>query len=429
MLDTEPRDHEDGPRRAVRRDRLEPGHVVARAAVELVARADRRPGRRGASRSPGVSGVQWHNLAHKVIIPAFIAPTIAFAAAFVLLIAIFWVFQRMPSSPANRTFRIGQLFSVEGVRIPGSRRLPSRALANAHDGVLLPRHKALEREPPVVVGRHVSGERPAQRAAREQSIAIGEPHPRAWSTVPVDESPRGETPGPHSHDERAPVPVPDRQRAGRDSGPRDGTRPAGCDDRSGLSRGRSHSSRSCHQPSRAMSAGVMPLVAAPVSGLPSGSRIVTARFRHGVRARSQVDELEPSAGLIDAYSSHSHGDDIPQCGPEKRIGLPILPPRNIRGRVAIPACDRRDDTRSERRNNLEPSINVRPAQRDNWRSRWVDPLCFASVGEYVTTASTGLPSTRSFTCPRIVGSPRRRWKSNLSGSVSREPAASRVIGM
>jgi len=59
----------------------------------------------------GVEGVQWHNLAHKVIIPAFIAPTIAFAAAFVLLIAIFWVFQRMPSSAANRTFRIGQLFS------------------------------------------------------------------------------------------------------------------------------------------------------------------------------------------------------------------------------------------------------------------------------------------------------------------------------
>ena len=59
----------------------------------------------------GLSGVQWHNLAHKVVIPAFVAPTIAFAAAFVLLIAIFWIFQRMPSTPANRTFRIGQLFS------------------------------------------------------------------------------------------------------------------------------------------------------------------------------------------------------------------------------------------------------------------------------------------------------------------------------
>src|ERR687883_427264 len=34
-------------------------------------------------------GVQWHGLAHKVVIPAFLAPTIAFATAFVLLIAIF----------------------------------------------------------------------------------------------------------------------------------------------------------------------------------------------------------------------------------------------------------------------------------------------------------------------------------------------------
>src|SRR4029077_8019712 len=59
----------------------------------------------------GLGGVQWHNLAHKVIIPAFIAPTIAFAAAFVLLVAILWVFQRMPSNAANRTFRVGQLFS------------------------------------------------------------------------------------------------------------------------------------------------------------------------------------------------------------------------------------------------------------------------------------------------------------------------------
>jgi inorganic phosphate transporter, PiT family len=59
----------------------------------------------------GLGGVQWHNLAHKVIIPAFIAPTIAFAAGFLLLVVIFWVFARMPSSPANRMFRVGQLFS------------------------------------------------------------------------------------------------------------------------------------------------------------------------------------------------------------------------------------------------------------------------------------------------------------------------------
>jgi PiT family inorganic phosphate transporter len=56
-------------------------------------------------------GVQWHGLAHKVIIPAFLAPTIAFGVAFVLLIAIYWVFQRVSSGTANRTFRLGQLLS------------------------------------------------------------------------------------------------------------------------------------------------------------------------------------------------------------------------------------------------------------------------------------------------------------------------------
>jgi inorganic phosphate transporter, PiT family len=56
-------------------------------------------------------GVQWHGLTHKVIIPAFLAPTIAFGAAFVLLIAIYWVFQRVSAGTANRGFRLGQLLS------------------------------------------------------------------------------------------------------------------------------------------------------------------------------------------------------------------------------------------------------------------------------------------------------------------------------
>jgi PiT family inorganic phosphate transporter len=56
-------------------------------------------------------GVQWHGLAHKVVIPAFIAPALAFACAFGLLVVLFWVFQRMPWGPANRMFRIGQLAS------------------------------------------------------------------------------------------------------------------------------------------------------------------------------------------------------------------------------------------------------------------------------------------------------------------------------
>src|ERR671926_1951730 len=43
----------------------------------------------------GSKGVLWHGLAHKVVIPALVAPGIAFAAAFALLLAIYWLFQWM----------------------------------------------------------------------------------------------------------------------------------------------------------------------------------------------------------------------------------------------------------------------------------------------------------------------------------------------
>jgi PiT family inorganic phosphate transporter len=59
----------------------------------------------------GEKGVEWHGLAHKVVIPALWAPTIAFAAAFVLLLLIYWLFQWMTPGLANRSFRLGQLAS------------------------------------------------------------------------------------------------------------------------------------------------------------------------------------------------------------------------------------------------------------------------------------------------------------------------------
>jgi inorganic phosphate transporter, PiT family len=57
----------------------------------------------------GEKGVQWHGIAHKVAIPAVWAPAIAFAAAFLILLAIYWLFQWMTPGLANRSFRIGQL--------------------------------------------------------------------------------------------------------------------------------------------------------------------------------------------------------------------------------------------------------------------------------------------------------------------------------
>jgi PiT family inorganic phosphate transporter len=59
----------------------------------------------------GEQGVEWHGLAHKVVIPAIWAPTTAFLAAFLLLLAIYWVFQWMTPGLANRSFRLGQLAS------------------------------------------------------------------------------------------------------------------------------------------------------------------------------------------------------------------------------------------------------------------------------------------------------------------------------
>jgi PiT family inorganic phosphate transporter len=59
----------------------------------------------------GEGGVEWHGVAHKVAIPAIWAPTTAFVAAFLFLIAVYWIFQWMTPGLANRSFRLGQLAS------------------------------------------------------------------------------------------------------------------------------------------------------------------------------------------------------------------------------------------------------------------------------------------------------------------------------
>ncbi|HST26548.1 MAG TPA: inorganic phosphate transporter [Gaiellaceae bacterium] len=56
-------------------------------------------------------GVQWHGLLHKVALPAVVSPAIAFVGAFLLLLAIYWLFVRMTPGLANRSFRLGQLGS------------------------------------------------------------------------------------------------------------------------------------------------------------------------------------------------------------------------------------------------------------------------------------------------------------------------------
>src|SRR5438132_8390355 len=59
----------------------------------------------------GSKGVAWHGLAHKVVIPALVAPVVAFVGAFAILIVIYWLFQWVAHGIANRGFRLGQLAS------------------------------------------------------------------------------------------------------------------------------------------------------------------------------------------------------------------------------------------------------------------------------------------------------------------------------
>jgi PiT family inorganic phosphate transporter len=57
----------------------------------------------------GEAGVEWHSVAHKVVIPAVFAPAIAFAAAFLLLLFLYWIFRWLNPGVAARGFRLGQL--------------------------------------------------------------------------------------------------------------------------------------------------------------------------------------------------------------------------------------------------------------------------------------------------------------------------------
>ena len=59
----------------------------------------------------GSEGVEWHGIAHKVVIPALAGPMIAFLGAFLFMLLILWAFFRVTVGVANRGFRLGQLAS------------------------------------------------------------------------------------------------------------------------------------------------------------------------------------------------------------------------------------------------------------------------------------------------------------------------------
>jgi PiT family inorganic phosphate transporter len=59
----------------------------------------------------GSKGVQWEGLWEKVIVPGALSPAIGFLGAFLLVLALYWIFRWVSPGPANRGFRLGQLVS------------------------------------------------------------------------------------------------------------------------------------------------------------------------------------------------------------------------------------------------------------------------------------------------------------------------------
>src|SRR3990170_4040113 len=59
----------------------------------------------------GSKGVEWNGMKDKILIPGLLSPLLGFIGAFLLLVVILWIFARMPQSPVNRSFRLGQLAS------------------------------------------------------------------------------------------------------------------------------------------------------------------------------------------------------------------------------------------------------------------------------------------------------------------------------
>ena len=63
------------------------------------------------------STVQWSGVVEDVLIPMVLSPTIGFVGAYVLMIAIMWLFRRVTPGKANRGFRLSQTVSAAAMAL------------------------------------------------------------------------------------------------------------------------------------------------------------------------------------------------------------------------------------------------------------------------------------------------------------------------
>ena len=82
-----------------RRDRLEPDHLVLRAALVVLARADRRPGRRGARGLP--TRCSGPAILDKVVVPMVLSPLVGFGLGYLFMLAMLWAFRRANAAPGQ----------------------------------------------------------------------------------------------------------------------------------------------------------------------------------------------------------------------------------------------------------------------------------------------------------------------------------------
>ena len=94
-------------RRAARRDHLEPDHLVLRAALVLLARPHRRPGRGGAGghRRRRDGTVHWSTILDKVAHPDGGLAAGRLRAGVPVMLAIMWIFRRRNPHRVTRGFR------------------------------------------------------------------------------------------------------------------------------------------------------------------------------------------------------------------------------------------------------------------------------------------------------------------------------------
>lgn len=70
----------------------------------------------GAAIAGGVT-VKWETIVEKVVIPMLASPLFGFAAAFVVMIAIMWIFRKKNPAKVNRGFRVAQTLSAAAMAL------------------------------------------------------------------------------------------------------------------------------------------------------------------------------------------------------------------------------------------------------------------------------------------------------------------------